>query len=127
MSRIGSPFVSVCYDTAPENTYLDEIYTVLQYLSIQYEKYPTPYKTVRDDYEAVHHDIKERVKSLVAHYFPALKNNCQLLHNTQCQATTRTQDYCAIKTFFPGIVDRPVHLDIDVGLGTHAFYIAFFI
>lgn len=124
-SRIGNPFVWVDFDRMPNSSNLTGLYRILQYISMQYEEYPTPKEILQNDFDKVHADIKKRIMALTAYYFPLLKDDKYFVHNAQCQATTRTQDYCAIKTFCTDLPKNPIHLDIGPGLGSHAFYSVF--
>lgn len=121
-SRMGSPFTWVDGQRMAPETFLTDVYAVLQYVSMFYERYDTLDELRTDDHDAVRDDLAGVVRGLVAHLFPHLVDDARVASNIECTALTRTQDYGAIRTFCTDLVEAPAHLDIGPGLGSHALY-----
>lgn len=120
--RIGHPFVWV----DGERHYLDSLsdsQSIIPYVSMFYEQYPTPDEILTSDYEQIKEHCEKQLRLFCKHFFPMLPwSGYNLETNIICNALVRTQDYCFIKTYCNDLEGKIKHLDIGSGLGNHALY-----
>lgn len=121
LHRIGNPFGWVDGD----RTYFDNLpdsLSILPFISMFYEQYPTPDTILTSDYEQVKNACEEQLRQFGKHFFPIVPANYDLANNIASTTLARTQDYCFIKTYCDALGDSPKQLDIGPGLGSHALY-----
>lgn len=122
MSRLGHPFLWVDGDQQGFIYLAKEVRAVMLGLSMFYEEYETPQEIRPADYEKMLGHVRETLSKTVSHFAPFLSEKPEWLNYVHCSALTRTQDYCAIKTYAKELGKNIKHLDIGPGLGGHAIY-----
>lgn len=125
--RLGHPFEWVDGDRHPELYGTIDSLSIVLYLSMFYEEYPTPDEILTGDYEQIKDYYQEKLRSFCHHFLPfsALSPTpiaSELETYIVCHALGRTQDYSFIKTYCKDLTSSIKHLDIGSGLGSHALY-----
>ncbi len=122
-SRIGNPFSWVDGSRMDGHSFLKQEYAILQCLSMYYEEYESPEVLKKSkQHDECFNSLNETLEKVVSHFFPSLEIDKRIKNNIKCTALARTQDFSFNELFLSELPNKPVHLDIGPGLGTHAIY-----
>jgi len=119
--RVGNPYEWVAGDnTGIGKNIATGKAALLSYMTAYFGEFNTPKEFYIEEFEEVKTQLFQKLSSIFKLYFP-YKDKSDFDYYLKSMSHVRTQDYAFLKVFCP-LKEKPNHLDLGPGLGSHALY-----